>query len=141
MRKPDYKLFNKMLACVVLFSSVFYMPQLRQNLHIDLDGGYNWIDPPKSDIAASAVELFDSFRLFSIAFILVIVIALVLLRAKMPKKFLPLYAAGLGIFAVGCGAFMVIKGVSSPLTSYIFEQGLCSAALSAIIFLFPEKDK
>ena len=141
MRKPDYKMFNKMLACVVLFSSVFYMPQLRQNLHIDLDGGYNWIDPPKSDIAARAVDIFDSFRLFSIVFILIIVIALVLLRAKMPQKFLPLYIVGLGVFVVGCGAFMVIKGVSSPLTSYILEQGSCSAALSAVIFLLPEKDK
>lgn len=137
--KPDYKLFNRMLPAVVLVSSAVYMPNLRRNLADALDGGYNWIDSPKSDAAAALLKGFDDFRLFSFVTIFLLIIVLIFLQSRVEKHFAVVFCAGLAVFAASCAVFSAVKGFSAQLVPYLFEQGLCSAAVSAVLFMFPPR--
>lgn len=139
MRDTDYKLFNRMMAAAVLASGIFYMPILRRRLMTDFDGAYDWVDSPMNDSAVKALEIFDSFMLFSAALVLLAAAAIFILRRRKKVKTVHAIAAAAVVYVLCCAAFAVINGVGAVLLPYLIEQAFCSAALSAAIFLFPKK--
>lgn len=136
MQKADSGIVRRIFATVVLLFGIFYMPGVRRRLIISMEGVYDWIDSPMNNSTAKALEIFDSAKLFSIALILIVSALILLFRRNKGMKTVFLLAGGIAVYAVGLVIFAISKGADAALMPYIFEQGACSAALGAGIFLF-----